>query len=108
MRQAGIIAAGGMYALTHHVERLTVDHLHAKQLANVLTQLDWVKDIFPVETNIVVVVLREPTRRDEIIHTLKDQGILCIAFGPGMIRFVTHLDIDSMAIEKCIEGLKKV
>ncbi len=108
MRQAGIIAAGGMYALTHHVERLTIDHLHAKQLADVLTQQDWVKDIFPVETNIVVVVLSEPTRRDEIIHTLKDQGILCIAFGPGMIRFVTHLDLDSIAIEKCIEGLKKV
>jgi threonine aldolase len=108
MRQAGIIAAGGMYALTHHVERLTIDHLHAKQLADVLTQLNWVKDIFPVETNIVVVVLRDPTRRDAIIQTLKDQGILCIAFGPGMIRFVTHLDLDSKAIEKCIEGLKKV
>jgi acetylornithine/succinyldiaminopimelate/putrescine aminotransferase len=55
-----------------------------------------------------VVVLRDPTRRDAIIQTLKDQGILCIAFGPGMIRFVTHLDLDSTAIEKCIEGLKKV
>ncbi|MFM7595202.1 MAG: threonine aldolase family protein, partial [Flavobacteriales bacterium] len=83
MRQAGIIAAGGMYALTHHVERLGTDHMHAKRLANCLTELAWVDSIFPVETNIVVVVLKAPSRRDEIIQTLKDQGILCIAFGPG-------------------------
>ena len=108
MRQAGIIAAGGYYALTQHVSRLNEDHEHAKLLESCLITLPWVKEIYPVETNIVVITLTQAERRDLIIQDLKEKGILCMAFGPGMIRFVTHLNIHRSDIEVCISALKKV
>ena len=108
MRQAGIIAAGGYYALTQHVSRLNEDHEHAKLLESCLITLPWVKEIYPVETNIVVITLTQAERRDLIIQDLKEKGILCMAFGPGMIRFVTHLNIQRSDIEVCIAALKKV
>lgn len=108
MRQAGIIAAGGYFALTHHIIRLKDDHEHAKLLESCLVSLPWVKEVYPVESNIVVVTLTQAERRDHIIQNLKEKGILCLAFGPGMIRFVTHLNIETTDIEVCIEALKKV
>ncbi len=108
MRQAGIIAAGGYFALTHHIIRLKDDHEHAKLLESCLVSLPWVKEVYPVESNIVVVALTQAERRDPIIQNLKEKGILCLAFGPGMIRFVTHLNIQTTDIEVCIAALKKV
>jgi threonine aldolase len=105
MRQAGIIAAGGLYALQHHVDRLKTDHLHARALGEALTRLSWVQEVMPVDTNIVVAVLQNEADRDPIIAKLKEKGVLCIAFGPGMIRFVTHLDINSGDIDQTIEVL---
>ena len=108
MRQAGIIAAGGLYALTHHVSRLSLDHKHASELGACLMNLSWVKEIYPVETNIVVAVLTVASYRDQYIDKLKQRGILCIAFGPGMIRFVTHLDISEQDIQQTISVLKSL
>jgi threonine aldolase len=108
MRQAGIIAAGGLYALKNNVERLKIDHYHAKALENILHQCDWVREVVPVETNIVVAILREPTKRDSIIEKLIIEGIKTIAFGEGMIRFVTHLDIDQEKIDYTIEKIRKL
>lgn len=108
MRQAGIIAAGGLYALKNNVERLSDDHIHAKQLESVLIECDWVQEVIPVETNIVVAILKDETRRDELIHEFDLKGVKIVAFGPGMLRFVTHLDITSKDVDQAIEIIKSI
>ena len=108
MRQAGIIAAGGLYALKNNVERLKIDHEHAKSLESTLLELDWVKEVIPVDTNIVVPILEDASKRDDILNQLAENNVKIMAFGPGMLRFVTHLDISSQDIDRTIELLKKV
>lgn len=108
MRQAGIIAAGGLFALQHNRERLAEDHRHAKQLQDTFLKQDWVAGVLDVETNIVVVHLKNPDKRDEILAQFKSLGILAMAFGPGMLRFVTHLDISSAAIDETCECIGKI
>jgi threonine aldolase len=108
MRQAGIIAAGGLYALKNNVDRLLIDHQHAQQLERTLNQLNWVKEVISVETNIVVVILNDPSKRDEIISKLAEQGIRVMAFGEGMLRLVTHLDVFSNEIDQTCDKLGKI
>jgi threonine aldolase len=108
MRQAGIIAAGGLYALQNNVERLQEDHLHAKQLEAALLKCTWIQEVVPVQTNIVVAILKDHSQRDFLLEKLKQKGILCMAFGPGMIRMVTHLDISAADCTFCIETLQKM
>jgi threonine aldolase len=108
MRQAGIIAAGGLYALKHHVHRLVDDHERAKRLESVLNNLNWVERVIPVETNIVVAVLKDAESQLDLLARLKDNGVLAVAFGKGMIRFVTHLDIHDEDIDRCIEVLQSL
>lgn len=108
MRQAGIIAAGGLYALKYQVERLKVDHEHARQLERTLNELPWVKEVLAVQTNIVVTVLNEPQKREMIIAELAGKGIRIMAFGEGMLRMVTHLDITSSQIDETCEVLKRL
>lgn len=108
MRQAGIIAAGGLYALKEHVQRLEIDHEHAHQLERILQNCSWVAHCMPVQTNIVVAVLQQAEKRDLIIRELSNQGVKASAFGPGMIRFVTHLDISEDQVNYTLEVLKKI
>jgi threonine aldolase len=100
MRQAGFIAAGGLFALKNNVERLTEDHQHAKMLEETLLELKWVERVLPVQTNIVVVELKESQKRDAIITALNESGVRIMAFGPGMLRMVTHLDVSLFDIQK--------
>jgi threonine aldolase len=99
MRQAGFLAAAGLYALENNVQRLSIDHDHAKQLETALNNCSWVDQCLGVETNIVVIVLKEADQRDAYIQRLSEKGIKTVAFGPGMIRMVTHLGIDQAAID---------
>ena len=108
MRQAGIIAAGGLYALEHHIDRLKDDHARAKELGSVLEEMSYVKQVLPVDTNIVVFEVVESTNSDEVITKLEEHGIKCVAFGPQLVRFVTHLDIDDDMITYVVEVLKKL
>lgn len=108
MRQAGIIAAGGLYALKNNVKRLKEDHAHAKQLATCLKQLNWVEKVLPVETNIVVICIKDASKQSYILGKLKEKDILAVGFGNGMIRMVTHLDITPEKIKTCIQLLQKV
>jgi threonine aldolase len=108
MRQAGILAAGGLFALKENVKHLKIDHIHAKALESNLQEIHWIQEIIPVQTNIVVAVLKNEQNRDLIIEKLKEKNIKTIAFGPGMIRFVTHLDINSHQIEYTIQEVKKI
>lgn len=108
MRQAGIIAAGGLYALKNNVGRLKEDHANARILESTLNGLGWVKEVIPADTNIVVAILNDASKRDVIINQLADNNVKIMAFGPGMLRFVTHLDISKSDIDRTVELLKKI
>ncbi len=93
MRQAGYMAAAGIYALRHHVDRLAEDHLHARRIAEAIAKKDFARNTLPVETNIVIVEMQPDRSPVEIAQKLKEQGILAIAISSTQLRFVTHLDI---------------
>lgn len=108
MRQAGFIAAAGLYAMKHHVERLDQDHQHAKLLEDVLNDCEWVQQCLPVETNIVVIELKQPDLRDAYIEAFAKADIKVVAFGPGMIRMVTHLDFSKEDLTWLIGRLPEI
>lgn len=108
MRQAGFLAAAGIYALDHHVERLSKDHLNASLLADTLIELPFVKSIMPVDTNIIIFELNDKKDASHLVEELQDKGILCGTFGKQMIRFVTHLDITESKVDQAIQILKKL
>lgn len=108
MRQAGFIAAAGLYALDNHIDRLKEDHKRAAALAKVVSALPYVKEVLPVETNIIIFTLHDAIPLDYFMQQLSDNGIKCAIFGRQTVRFVTHLDIDDAMIEKTISVLKKV
>jgi threonine aldolase len=102
MRQAGVLAAAGIYALEHHVTRLPDDHVHAKKLARILQQIPSVR-IAPqhVETNIVIFEITGQRRTPaEIVAALKQAGVLINAIGGLSYRAVTHLNISAKQIEE--------
>lgn len=108
MRQAGIIAAGGLYALKNNVERLREDHAHARALEGAFNEMEWVDHVMGVQTNIVVVVLKQEDQRDPIIAKFQENGIVPMPFGPGMIRFVTHLDVSKSDIDQTIQVIRSL
>jgi threonine aldolase len=108
MRQAGIIAAGGLFALKNNIERLRVDHAHAKEIEGVLLTLPWIVDVVPVETNIIVAIVKDDESRNNVISKLKELNILCMPFGPHMIRFVTHLNVSDSDVDNICESLRKI
>jgi threonine aldolase len=110
MRQSGILAAGGIYALEHHMGRLKVDHDHAKQLARRLQQIPTVK-INPqdVDTNIVIFdVIGHRLTPPAIVAALKQEGVLINAIGGASFRAVTHLNISSAMTEEACEIFTRV
>ncbi|MBX2816341.1 MAG: threonine aldolase [Saprospiraceae bacterium] len=106
MRQAGILAAGGLYALQHHRDRLVEDHVHAAKLADVLSGLPGVRAIRPVATNIVIVEVDDPA--NEVVQRLAKKGIAAAAMANDLVRFVTHLDVTSEMIDYCCDVLPAV
>lgn len=108
MRQAGFLAAAGLFALKNNVVRLEEDHKRARLLEEAFLTCDWVENSLPVETNIVVLILKEESKRDFYIGKLADSGIKVSSFGPGMIRLVTHLDISADQVARTIEKLKEL
>jgi len=108
MRQAGYLAAAGIYAFDHHIERLREDHARAKELKKILEKVPFVSEINPVETNIVVVTLNDETNPIRFLDRLKDQGILAVGFGPQRIRMVTHLDFTDELLEIFAQKIRKV
>lgn len=105
MRQAGIIAAGGIYALQNNVQRLSEDHKNAKQIEEILKKKSWIKEVVPVKTNIVVGHLHEGVSELEVAEKLAKVGILCVAFGEGRIRFTTHLHITQNEVDLLAQKL---
>jgi len=108
MRQAGILAAAGTYALDHHVERLAEDHHHAQSIAIVLKEMDIVEEVLPADTNIVIFHLKKGYHADAFVVALAEEGVMTFAIGQQTVRFVLHLDISSEDVKKVIACLKKM
>ena len=109
MRQAGIIAAGGVYALRHHVKRLAEDHANARRLAEGLAALPGVRlDPATVETNIVFFDVGGPLDAPAIVEHLLARGVRMGAMGARTIRAVTHLDVSAAQIERALEAARAV
>jgi threonine aldolase len=92
-RQAGFLAAAGVYALDHHVNRLKMDHARARKIGAMLERLPEVEEIYPIDTNIVIFRLPEHILASDYVAHLAEKGILAVTFGKHLVRFVTHLDI---------------
>lgn len=106
MRQAGIIAAGGLFAMQNNIERLKDDHKNAKTLGQALNQLDWVEEVLTVQTNIVVARLSDSINVTALIAKCAKKEVHLMAFGEQTIRMVTHLDVNSDNINHTISVLK--
>jgi threonine aldolase len=106
MRQAGFLAAAGIYALDHHVERLTIDHAHAQILADELAKCAWVSNMLPVETNLILFDTVEPA--SVVLQKLAEHGIKASSTAPHRIRFVLHLDVHPGQVEYVVKVLKAV
>jgi threonine aldolase len=108
MRQAGFMAAAGIYALQNHVVRLQQDHQHARDIAAALSQKDFTDNILPVETNIVIFSVKPPHSAKEIVQKFLKENILLYAVSSTQIRIVLHLDITPEMVDhtiKVINGL---
>jgi len=108
MRQAGFIAAAGIYALQHHIDRLAEDHLHTKQIAAAIAAKEFVKLILPVETNIIIFELKDTISAPELVARLKEHAILGYAISPNRVRLVIHLDITNEMVTKTIETFNQL
>ncbi|CAL2087630.1 GntG family PLP-dependent aldolase [Tenacibaculum sp. 190524A02b] len=106
MRQAGFLAAAGIYALENQVVRLSEDHRRAKQIGQVLEDCSYVKKVEPIETNIIIFYVEETINPDEFMQKMADKGILLISMGEGKIRIVTHHDFTDDMLEVLIKELK--
>jgi threonine aldolase len=100
MRQAGFLAAAGIYALDHHIGRLKEDHQRAGIIAELLPHCSFTEEVMPVETNIIIFKIKEEIKEADFIEKLKSNGILVAGFGPKMIRMVTHLDFDDNQLDQ--------
>ena len=107
MRQAGFLAAAGIYALKHNIDRLATDHQHAKTIAATIAGKDFVKMVLPVETNIIIFELRE-NNAAELVRRLKGQDIVGYAIATNRVRLVVHLDISEAMIEQTISTFKSL
>ncbi len=108
MRQAGYLAAAGLYALEHQVERLKEDHRRARKLGEVLEEQGYVEALRPVKTNIIVFDLHSDIDAPAFAGRLMEKGILAAPFGPHTMRFVTHLDFTDEMLERVVDVLENL
>ena len=107
MRQAGFMAAAGIYALDHHIDRLEEDHRKAAELGATLEKLNFVKKVEPLETNIIIFEIDSGFMNEqEFIAQLAEKGIQIIGMGQGKLRMVTHLDYTDAMHAQVLEVLK--
>jgi threonine aldolase len=108
MRQAGFMAAAGIYALNHHVNRLAEDHSAAQTLAAALQQKDFTGEILPVETNIVIFEVKGRFTASALAARFREAGIAVIAISPTQIRMVVHLDIRPEDLARTLEVIQSL
>jgi threonine aldolase len=105
MRQAGFLAAAGIYALENNINRLAEDHLHAQQIADALQQKDFIGEILPVETNIVIFEVKGRLSASQFVEKMKEQNMLMFAISPTQVRMVLHLDITEQMVQQTIAAI---
>lgn len=107
MRQAGYLAAAGLYALQHNVDRLKDDNRRAKELGAALEQLPFATNVRPVQSNICIFDLTDQTA-ESFLAKLAEHHIQAVPFGPETIRFTTHLEVDDAMIARVISVLNEI
>lgn len=108
MRQAGYLAAAGIFALKNHIDRLALDHLHAKQIAEALLKKDFTGEMMPVETNIIIFEVKENYTAKTLTEAFKEKGILVSAISFTQIRMVLHLDVSEEMVKETIEVINNL
>lgn len=108
MRQVGYLAAAANYALDNNIERLAEDHNKAKILGEALTNSPLVKNVEPIETNIVIFNVADGIDEDDFVQKLAAKNILLIGMGEGKLRMVTHLDVTDAMVDTVVEEIRKL
>lgn len=106
MRQAGFLAAAGIYALENNIERLTDDHKHALQIGNALLKKDFTGKMMPIDTNIIIFEIVGTQTARSIVQKFLDNDIKAMAISPTQIRLVLHLDITEKMVEETIDVIE--
>lgn len=108
MRQAGFLAAAGIYALRNNIAGLKEDHRRAKLLAEELSKVAWIDSIMPFDTNIIIFETREDLTPAQVLEKLNSNNVRAVAFGPRQIRMVTHLDFTDAHLDLTVETIRKI
>ncbi len=108
MRQAGYIAAAGLYALQNNIDRLQIDHNNATKIATSLRTKSFVDEILPVETNIIIFSVKNEMTPKLFIEKMKEHEILMYPISPTQVRIVVHLDISTEMIEETIQIISQL
>ncbi|MFD0861753.1 threonine aldolase family protein [Sungkyunkwania multivorans] len=108
MRQAGYLAAAGIYALDHHRERLVEDHDKAQEIGGLLRSLPFIKNVEPIETNIIIFNLADNVDEQAFLQQLKEHDVHIIGMGQGKLRIVTHLDYTTVMHHAFLSLLKEM
>jgi threonine aldolase len=108
MRQAGFLAAAGIYALQHNIDRLAEDHRHAFVTAGILRKKSWVTDILEPETNILIFTVGGAFTAAGLCNELEKHQIRCMAISPTQVRMVFHLDVSPEMVEKLTDIISRL
>ncbi len=108
MRQAGFLAAAGIYALQNNISRLKEDHANAKLIGEAIAKKDFVKMVLPVETNIIIFELDDSITAPVLVAKLKEQNILGYAIALDRVRLVVHLDITEKMVDRTISIVENI
>lgn len=108
MRQAGYLAAAGIYALENNIDRLALDHRHAQQILLALKQKDFTGNIFPVETNIIIFEVKGRYSAQSLSEKFRENRILVMAISQSQIRMVLHLDVTEEMVQSTISFIDQL
>jgi threonine aldolase len=108
MRQAGYLAAAGIYAVENNFERLAVDHFHAKEIGQALIKKSFIGKMLPIETNMIIFEVIDTYNAITLAEFFKFHGVLCIPISNTQIRMVTHLDVTESMVQQLIELINKM
>ena len=108
MRQAGFLAAAGIYALENNIDRLKMDNDNARKTGEILRGLNFVENLRPVKTNIVIFDVKAPMTGDSFLKKIGEHGVQAVLFGPNTVRFVFHLHITENMVDDLAVILKKI
>jgi threonine aldolase len=108
MRQAGYLAAAGIFALENNIERLALDHRHAQQIVSALKEKEFTGSMFPVETNIIIFEVKGKYSAKSLTEKFKENNILVMAISPTQIRMLLHLDVTEEMVQKTITVIENL